>query len=222
MAVLDLLSRLIIKMPFERKLLYAIWATLLMTFVASLATVFTGCTPFRSHWQINPDPGECTIGSVWIFTYEVCNIITDVLLMAVPFSLIMSAKISMMQRLRILTIFSIGAFLISISVVRIIRGRDSRSQAGHTLWASLEVLCASIVAVTPTIYSLARNTREGSTSYGKSQDFHKTAGARVVYPVMAEGGKYQARVWTELEQQDHNSATGILVKTSFRTDNAKV
>jgi hypothetical protein len=221
MAVLDLLSRLIMKLPFERRLLYIIWATLLLTFVASITTVFTSCTPIRRAWQINPNPGDCTIGSIWIYTYEVCNIITDVLLMAIPFSLIMSAKISIMQRLRILALFSIGLFLISISIVRIIRGRDSRSQAGHTLWASLEVFFASVVAVTPTIYALARNARE-DTSYGKSHDLHKTAGSRGYTGSVVTDDKYTARIWTELEQQDNSSATGILVKTSFQTENAQV
>lgn len=220
MAVLDLLSRLIMKMPFERKLLYVIWGTLLLTFVASITTVFTSCTPIRRSWQINPNPGNCTIGTIWIFTYEICNIITDVLLMAVPFSLIMSAKIEIMKRLRILALFSIGLFLISISIVRIVRGRDSRSQAGHTLWASLEVFFASVVAVTPTIYALARNRED--TSYSESHDLHKTAGSREHTGSVVADDKYSAKIWTELESQDNSSATGILVKTSFQTENTQV
>ncbi|KAF2827316.1 hypothetical protein CC86DRAFT_393481 [Ophiobolus disseminans] len=222
MAVLDLLSRLIMKLPFERKVLYAFWAALLLTFIASIVTVFTTCTPFQRFWQIHPNPGDCTIGSMWIYTYEIGNIVTDVLLMAVPFSLILSVKIAIMQRLRILLLFSIGMFLISISIVRIIRGRDSRSQAGHTLWASLEVLFASIVAVTPTTYALAQNSRE-DTTYGKSHDPSKTTGGRTFPGSVVDGDKYTARIWTELADgtsRDNSSATGILVQTSFRTENA--
>lgn len=58
MAVLDLLARLIMKLPYERKLLYAFWAILFLTYVASIATVFLGCRPISLHWQINPDPGD--------------------------------------------------------------------------------------------------------------------------------------------------------------------
>lgn len=58
MAVLDLLSRMIAKMPFERKLLYFMWAALGTTFVASIVTVFIGCHPFEQYWQIHPDPGK--------------------------------------------------------------------------------------------------------------------------------------------------------------------
>jgi|TARA_R110002003_G_scaffold28_12_gene1601 hypothetical protein len=58
MAVLDLLARLIMKLPFERKMLYGFWAVLLLTFIPSVVTVFAGCQPFALYWQISPDPGE--------------------------------------------------------------------------------------------------------------------------------------------------------------------
>lgn len=58
MAVLDLLIRLIKKMPFEHKVVYSFWAVLLSTFIASLVSVFVSCRPFKKYWQIHPDPGE--------------------------------------------------------------------------------------------------------------------------------------------------------------------
>lgn len=58
MAVFDLLARLIMKMPYERKLLYIFWSALGTTFVASFVTIFVGCTPFARRWQIYPNPGN--------------------------------------------------------------------------------------------------------------------------------------------------------------------
>lgn len=163
MAVLDLLARLVVRMPYERKLMYFMWAVLGATFIASIVTVFIGCQPFELHWQIYPDPGSCVVGNLWLFTYEICNIVTDILLMLIPFYLILSIRIPLMQHLRLLFLFSIGLFLIAMSIIRIIQGKDSRAQRGHTLWASLEVLFAVVVAVTPTIYALVRNGHEDST-----------------------------------------------------------
>jgi hypothetical protein len=100
------------------------------------------------------------VGNVWIFTYEISNIVTDTMLMAVSFSLILSVKIPLLAKLRVLCLFSVGILLIGISITRMIEGRNSRTQSGHTLWASVEVLFATIVAVTPTIYALSRNSRE--------------------------------------------------------------
>jgi hypothetical protein len=69
----------------------------------------------------------------------------------------------MHRRLRVLFLFSIGIFLVAISIIRIVQGKDSRVQRGHTLWASLEILFAAIVAVTPTIYALAHGRHEDSS-----------------------------------------------------------
>jgi hypothetical protein len=58
MAVLDLLAILIMRMPFERRLLYSFWAVLFLTFLASIVTVFLSCRPVSLHWRIEPDPGN--------------------------------------------------------------------------------------------------------------------------------------------------------------------
>ncbi|KAF2847480.1 hypothetical protein T440DRAFT_491921 [Plenodomus tracheiphilus IPT5] len=224
MAVLDLLGRLILKMPYERKLLYVFWIILATTFLASMATVFVGCSPFRRHWQIYPDPGSCVVGNIWLFTYEICNIITDVLLMVVPCSLILSVKLPMMQRLRVFMLFSIGLFLIAVSIMRILQGKGSRAQRAHTLWASLEILFAVIVAVAPTIYALAQNRNENDT-YAKSH-INMTNTVRT-YTGGEEGNeRYATRVWTELNDDasrtDNTSIEGILVETRYETSGTKM
>ncbi|CAO2652984.1 Nn.00g023950.m01.CDS01 [Neocucurbitaria sp. VM-36] len=224
MAVLDLLARLIMKMPYERKVLYVFWTALAVTFTASIVTVFVECHPLKRHWQINPDPGNCVVGNIWLFTYEISNILTDVLLMALPFSLILSVKIPTMQRLRLLFLFSIGIFLIAVSIMRIMLGKNSRIQSAHTMWASLEILFAVIVAVTPTIYALVRNRRE-DTSYPNQSHISMTGRT---YPgaSVSEIDRYAARVWTELEdgasRTDNTSIEGILVERRYETSDTKL
>lgn len=58
LAVLDLMARIISKMPYERSIVYGFWTVLFATFVASVTTVYTDCRPFARHWQIHPDPGD--------------------------------------------------------------------------------------------------------------------------------------------------------------------
>jgi hypothetical protein len=138
--------------------------------------------------------------------------------MVVPCSLILSVKIPTMQRLRILFLFSIGLFLIAVSILRITQGHNSRAQRGHTLWASLEILFAAIVAVTPTIYALAQNRHENDT-YAKS-GMGMTNTVRT-YSGPDDGERWAARVWTELEEGDrapsHTSIEGILVERRYET-----
>lgn len=113
MAVFDLLARIISKMPYERYVVYGFWTLLFSTFIASVITVFVGCRPFERHWQIYPDPGDwygrirstteswadcCSVvGNAWLITYETSNIVTDLMLMALPFTLICSVTIPMIQ-----------------------------------------------------------------------------------------------------------------------------
>lgn len=113
MAVFDLLARLISKMPYERTLVYSFWAVLLTTFIASITTIYAGCRPFETHWQIYPDPGDwyetkdsihkpntnraSVIGNLWLITYEASNIVTDLMLMALSFTLVCSVRVPMIQ-----------------------------------------------------------------------------------------------------------------------------
>ncbi|KAJ4373451.1 hypothetical protein N0V86_007590 [Didymella sp. IMI 355093] len=202
MAVFDLMARIISKMPYERSIVYGFWAVLFATFVASVTTVYIGCRPFDRHWQIHPDPGDCVVGNVWLFTYEVSNIVTDLMLMALPFTLICSVTVPITQRLRVMALFSIGIFLVAISVIRIVQGKDSRVQRGHTLWASLEILLAVVVAVTPTIYALAHGRHEDSSierthlaEYPQGRTFMEGA---------IPSDKHDGSLWTELHDETLN------------------
>jgi hypothetical protein len=58
MAVLDLLAKIIMKLPFEQRLLYIFQAALSLTFIASVITVPMGCSPVSLHWQVYPNPGS--------------------------------------------------------------------------------------------------------------------------------------------------------------------
>lgn len=139
--------------------------------------------------------------------------------MAVPCSLILSTKIPMMQRLRILLLFSIGLFLIAISILRIILGKSARGRRAHTLWASLEMLFAVLVAVTPTIYALIQHKNENSTSYMKSQTMKTHTSA-------IKNDPYTPGAWTELEDDtsraDNTSVEGILMESRFEVVSVKI
>ena len=103
------------------------------------------------------------VGNAWLYTYEASNIVTDVLLMAVSCSLILSIRIPLMQRLRVLLVFSVGILLVIISIFRVIAAYDSTRLRDSALWACLEVLFAVLVAVTPPVYGLIRNTQNDTS-----------------------------------------------------------
>lgn len=101
-----------------------------------------------------------------------------------------------------MALFSIGIFLVAISIIRIIQGKDSRVQRGHTLWASLEILFAVIVAVTPTIYALAHGRHENSSldrthlsEYPRGRTFSQDT---------TPNDKLGGSLWTELHDETLN------------------
>lgn len=104
------------------------------------------------------------------------------------------------RRLRIMLLFSIGIFLVAVSIIRIVQGIDSRVQRGHTLWASLEILFAVIVAVTPTIYALAHGRHEDSSvDRTYLSDYPK---GRTYSEQTEPNGKFAGSLWTELDDEN--------------------
>jgi hypothetical protein len=118
-----------------------------------------------------------------------------------------------------LSLFSIGVFLISISIVRIVIGRNSRKQRAHTIWASLEVLFAVIVAVTPIIYALIRNTNE-KRPFAQSELSRYTSNQTCEEGTTAED-RYFAGLWAEMNKgiinPDDVSTKSILNETSYNS-----
>lgn len=77
--------------------------------------------------------------------------------------------------MQLCSLFSIGIFLVAVSVVRIIQGvPHARSQLSRTVWGSIETLFASIVAQVPTLYTLLRNSTQNS-SYQPPEDTYRLA-----------------------------------------------
>ena len=110
-----------------------------------------------------------------------------------------SKYLSSCRRLRVMALFSIGVFLVAISIIRIVQGIGSHAQRGHTLWASLEILLAVFVAVTPTIYALAHGRHEDS-SFDRTHLSEYPQGRAFSEGTVPEH-KGAANIWTE--QRDH-------------------
>ncbi|KAK6346145.1 hypothetical protein TWF730_010477 [Orbilia blumenaviensis] len=151
--ILDFLWRIIRKLPYERPVMITYTLTIVVTWIAATAILLAECRPFRLWWQLYPDPGPCVQANKWLITYEVGNMVTDAMLLALPFPLLFMARVPWEKRIRLCALFSIGFFLIAICLVRMVQGlRQAHFQLSRTMWASIETLFATIVACAPTIY----------------------------------------------------------------------
>ncbi|EPS38737.1 hypothetical protein H072_7535 [Dactylellina haptotyla CBS 200.50] len=234
LTVLDFLRRIIRRMAWEKPIIWGFSVTLFITYAAASVAVFVECRPFELWWQIDPDPGKCVQGNLWLITYEIGNMITDLMLIAVPFPLVFKAKIPLARRLQLCALFSLGFFLVAICVPRLIQGTaHSTIQLSRTMWASIETLFASIAAMVPTIYVLYRRGDESSyylSSTGPKSGLTGNTGAKSqirshVPPnatvISTHCKQHDDHELDDLERGERNSDTGsvkgILVKTTIQT-----
>ncbi|KAK6524739.1 hypothetical protein TWF281_011639 [Arthrobotrys megalospora] len=140
-------------------------STIVATWIAATVAVLVECNPFHRWWQLYPDPGPCVQANKWLITYEVGNMVTDAMLLALPFPLLFMAKVPWEKRIRLFALFSLGFFLLAICLVRMVQGlRQAHFQLSRTMWASIEMLFATIVACSPSIYCHLRRSLGGSST----------------------------------------------------------
>ncbi|KAH8649010.1 hypothetical protein BGZ61DRAFT_469630 [Ilyonectria robusta] len=245
MVVLDLIMLLFRRHWYEHWILWSFYVIFLVTYLLSFMSVFVECRPFKLYWQIYPNPGQCIKGNLWLLIYEVGNIVTDAMLLIPPFTVIFRAKITIAKRLQLSALFSLGLFLLIVSVVRIMQGSgNTKIQLNRTLWASLETLVASIVATIPALYTMIRQHKSSQSSgyemsgYGtggrsRVQGLTTTSTCNRGVAVGAIPDRLASKVstWVELGEASNrgsndgkeyigegDSAKGILVETRIRHD----
>ncbi|KAF3274941.1 hypothetical protein TWF970_007644 [Orbilia oligospora] len=161
--IFDFLWRIIRKLPYERPILITYVTIIVATWIASNVVVLAECRPFHRWWQLSPNPGPCVQANQWLITYEVGNMVTDAMLLALPFPLLFMARVPLEKRIRLIALFSIGFFLLAICIVRMVQGlQHAHFQLSRTMWASIELLFATIVACSPSIYCHIRRGREST------------------------------------------------------------
>ena len=146
--------------------------------------------------------------------------LTDILLMSVPLIIIFSVRVSVLNRLRLLFLFSVGIFLVIVSMLRIKEGYNSWQQKDQTLWSSLEVLLSVTVAVTPTVYGLVRNGGGDVTwTWSASEGFQdsRSTGLGVVQEVKFDYDAWNPKGWKDLSRM----ASVVIRKTSYSTEKVR-
>ena len=138
-----------------------IYTFLGLTLVAVIISTLAECQPgFFYYWQVSPDPGpSCRTGKAQLITMGVCDIITDVVLVAFPIPMVlMSKSMPAVKKISMVGLFLLSLILIAITGYRI-PSTASRGygQQYRSLLASLEILAATCVANVIVIGSFLRD-----------------------------------------------------------------
>ncbi|RYP13132.1 hypothetical protein DL767_010891 [Monosporascus sp. MG133] len=158
MVVLDILRSLLRNLWYYRKLFNSLYCLLFLTFAAAFISIFLECDPLSEYWEVNLNFDACKKNDLWLITSESGNILADTVLLLVPFPVIAKANIPYTKRIRVIAIFGLGFFLVSVNILRLNHGLHPNDShfSGGSIWCSIEIVVAMIVANSPTIYILLR------------------------------------------------------------------
>ncbi|KAG0158622.1 hypothetical protein PDIDSM_6137 [Penicillium digitatum] len=144
---------------------------LLSTLVAVVIATLAECQPFNHYWQVTPDPGpKCRTGHVNLITMGTCDVITDLLLVAIPVPIILMTQMPLKRRLALASLFCLSLILVAITSYRVPSVLQHRgSQPYRSLLASFEILAATAVSNVLVIGSFVRDRGVKKLKYKSAQ-----------------------------------------------------
>lgn len=144
---------------------------LMSTLVAVVIATIAECQPFDHYWQVRPDPGpSCRSGYANLITMGTCDVITDLLLVAFPVPIILTAHMPLKRKLGLVVLFCLSLILVAITCYRVpsVIEHDG-AQPYRSLLASLEILAATAVSNMVVIGSFVRDRGVKKLKYKRAQ-----------------------------------------------------
>ncbi|KAH7311966.1 hypothetical protein BKA65DRAFT_158184 [Rhexocercosporidium sp. MPI-PUGE-AT-0058] len=149
MCLLELYLRICRNLPVYRRVGLWIRASLYITFVVIVVVTLLECQPIKLMWNNDPAGAQCRSARLNLVTMGVANIITDIALIVFPISFLRQAGLDFSRFLRLGILFALGSLIIITTLVRLPLILRDDAQAIRSMWASIEIACASFVANAP-------------------------------------------------------------------------
>ncbi|KAK1622227.1 integral membrane protein [Colletotrichum phormii] len=187
-----------------------------------IALVFA-CDPIAMSWDVTITEGTCINRPSLYIATAAANIISDLILFALPLPIVVKLQIPRRQKIGLFFIFAVGSLTVVTSIVRVSllpAMLTSMDQSWVISWASLwiiveanlVVICASL----PTLRKFFRHVAPkiiGESTYGKG----KTVGGTGSKPMsrMTIGGTNGTRNRAEYSQFDRDNNGEAFVMASM-------
>ncbi|KAF4980175.1 hypothetical protein FZEAL_3753 [Fusarium zealandicum] len=176
LGLLAFYSRFVGVFAWGRIVTRALWAFIAITFLAVLVTTLTECRPLSLYVESSsallldfilqePHTDLATVADTChralgnLILMAVCNIITNVALIILPFPILQYLRLDRKAKIQLVVLFSFGGIVVvAVTVLRLpLILNSSVSQKSRSMWASVEILCACVVANTPFFYALLKD-----------------------------------------------------------------
>jgi hypothetical protein len=144
---------------------------LLVTFIAVVISTLTECQPFEHYWQVIPDPGpQCRQGYGFLLTMSVCDIISDILLIAFPIPVVLNSGQVWQRKLQMGALFSLSVIMIAVTATRVPMVIEQQGlQQYRSMWASCEILASAAVSNAVILGSFVRGKGTRRNKYRARQ-----------------------------------------------------
>lgn len=160
LCLLTFYTRFVGPLSWGRAVIRTLWWVILATFIAVVAATLTECRPLSLAWQLAlpEDRDKCSRGLANLLTMASFNILTDLALIVLPFPMLRHIRLDRKAKIQLSIIFGIGTLVVVITILRIpLILIASVSQRSRSMWASIEILCACIVANTAFFYTVVKD-----------------------------------------------------------------
>ena len=136
-----------------------IYVFLASTLVAVVIATLAECQPFNHYWQVIPDPGaKCRAGYANLIAMGTCDVITDLLLVAFPIPIILTASMPWKQKIALSLLLALSLVMVAITLFRVPSVIDRGGSQGYrSLIASMEILAATATSNAVVIGSFIRD-----------------------------------------------------------------
>ncbi|EEQ84195.2 uncharacterized protein BDCG_01000 [Blastomyces dermatitidis ER-3] len=131
-------------------------AFIVVTFFATLLATLLECQPLFMFWNPKYSHHPCRKGMSNLLTMGSLNIVTDLALILFPIPMLWRmTSLDFQAKLQLTLLFLVGILVVVITITRLpLILSHSVAQTTRSLWASIEIVCASIVANASFYYAL--------------------------------------------------------------------
>ncbi|OHE98498.1 integral membrane protein [Colletotrichum orchidophilum] len=208
----------------------AVWVSLAIIAGYSIGIFFAlvfACDPIAMSWDVTISDGKCINRPSLYIATAAANIISDLILFALPIPIVVKLQIPRRQKIGLFFIFAVGSLTVVTSIVRVSllpAMLTTLDQSWVIAWASLWIIVEAnlvvICAALPTIRKFFRHVAPkiiGESTYGKGT---KTIGGTGSKPIsrLTIGGTNGTRNRAEYSQFDREITGEAFVMANMGTN----
>ncbi|EAS32343.3 uncharacterized protein CIMG_03367 [Coccidioides immitis RS] len=132
----------------------ALWYFIVVSFLVIVLATLLECRPLSLYWA--PTKHACQKGTKNLLTMAILNIATDLALILFPIPMLWKmSTLSFQTKVQLTLLFLVGTIVVVVTIIRLpLIFLHSNSQTTRTMWASIELVCASIVGNAAFYYAL--------------------------------------------------------------------